>query len=218
MTQFYAEAPPALDSEKYLHDLAEVESVGYRFSTTRTETQTNIATFWAAAAFNIWQPIARRISEAHGLGVSENARSFALLNVATADTYINTWHTKFNYNFWRPITAIQYTGNMSWVPLFAATPPFPEYTSGHTSGSGSYAEVLSETFGDNPGVPILAQSPTNTGFDHTWATFSEGVDEVIDARVYSGIHFRNSDVVGARLGSKIGHYVVRHAMRAKKCK
>jgi len=213
VTQFYAEAPPALDSEKYLRDLAEVESVGYRFSTTRTATQTNIATFWAATAFNIWNGVGRRMSAARGLSISENARLFALLNVATGDTYINTWHTKFNYNFWRPITAIHAGGNTSWLPLLAATPPFPEYTSGHTSGSGSYAKVLADTFGDNPGVPILATSPTNLGFNHYWATFSEGVDEAIDARVYSGIHFRNSDVVGARLGAKIADYVVHHAMR-----
>jgi hypothetical protein len=213
--QFYPEPPPALDSEVYLTDLAEVESVGYRFSMTRTTTQTNIATFWVGTSFGIWNPIARRTSEAHGYSVSQNARLFAVLNVAAADAYISTWHIKFDFNFWRPITAIQVTfGNASWLPLLPATPPFPEYTSGHTSGSGAYAAVLANEFGDDPGDPILAQSPTNTGFDHYWQTFSEGVDEVIDARVYSGIHFRNSDVVGARVGGKIGKYVVKHAMRA----
>ena len=213
VTQFYAEPPPALDSEVYLKDLAEVAEVGYRFSTSRTGTQTNIATFWVAASWAIWSPVARRVSAARGLSIAENARLFGLFNAAGADTYTNTWNVKFHYNFWRPITAIQYTGNTTWLPLLAATPPFPEYTSGHTSGSGAYAEVLTTFFGDNPGVPIEVTSSSNTGFDHSWTTFSEGVAEVIDARVYSGIHFRNSDVVGARFGKKIAHYVVRHAMR-----
>ncbi len=215
VTQFYAEPPPALDSEVYLKDLAEVESVGYRFSDPggRSEMQTNIATFWVAASWAIWSPVARRVSAARGLSIAENARLFGLFNAAGADTYTNTWNVKFHYNFWRPITAIQYTGNTTWLPLLAATPPFPEYTSGHTSGSGAYAEVLTTFFGDNPGVPIEVTSSSNTGFDHSWTTFSEGVAEVIDARVYSGIHFRNSDVVGARFGKKIAHYVVRHAMR-----
>ena len=169
VTQFYAEPPPALDSEVYLKDLAEVKAVGYRFSTTRTPTQTNIATFWLAASWSIWSPVARQLSEVRGLSIAENARLFGLLNVAGADTYTNTWNVKFHYNFWRPITAIQRTAGRAmppWLPLAPATPPFPEYTSGHTSGSGAYAEVLTAFFGDNPGVPILAQSSTNPGFDH----------------------------------------------------
>jgi hypothetical protein len=74
-------------------------------------------------------------------------------------------------------------------------------------------EVLKEFFGDNTGAPILAQSPTNPGYDHYWSTLSEAVDEVIDARVWSGIHFRNSDVFGARFGGIIGNYVLKHSMR-----
>jgi hypothetical protein len=215
VTQFYAEAPPALDSEQYLRDLAEVESLGYKFSTTRTLTQTNIAVFWQVGLFHIYQPIARRMSEAHGLSISENARLFAVLNVGAADTYINTWHTKYNYNFWRPITAIQYTGNTGWVPLLP-TPPFPEYTSGHCSGTGAYTQVLIEFFGDNPGIPIFVTSPAATptpGFTRTWATFSEGQDECIDARVFVGFHFRNSDVFAARFGGTISNYIVKHSMR-----
>lgn len=204
-TQFYPEPPPALDSDKYLKDLAEVESVGYRFSTTRTATQTNIATFWLAAGPQIWSPVARNISVARGLSVSENARLFGLFNLAAADSIIQCWKVKYDTNFWRPITAIQFAGNTLWVPLHP-TPPFPEYTSGHSTASGAYAEILGEIFGDDPGVPILAG----------WSTFSEGVDEVIDARVYSGIHYRNSDVVGARFGRMIGHYAFHHAMRAKR--
>ena len=213
VTQFYAEPPPALDSEVYLKDLAEVQDVGRRTMTSRTPGQTDIAMFWVAASWAIWSPVARSVSEARGLSIAENARLFGLLNVAAADTYTNTWNVKFHYNFWRPITAIQATGVTDWLPLLPATPPFPEYTSGHTSGSGAYAEVLTEFFGDNPGVRMLAHSSTNLGFDHYWTTLSEAVDEVIDARVYSGIHFRNSDVVGARFGKTIARYVVKHAMR-----
>ena len=211
--QFFPDPPPALDSPTFLADLAEVESVGYRFSTTRTALQTNVANFWIASAAAIWNPIARKISAAKGLTISENARLFALLNLAMADGAIECWKTKFTYNFWRPITAIQHEGHTAWVP-FIATPPFPEYTSGHTVISSAGAHVLAWTFGDDPRVPIEAVSPSNPGFTHYWNTFSQGVDEVIDARVWSGIHYRNSDVVGAQFGAKVGQFDVHHALRA----
>jgi PAP2 superfamily len=211
--QFFPDAPPALDSTTFLNDLAEVESLGDKLSTTRTYYQTNVANFWIASAPVLWNPIGRKVSAARGLSVSENARLFALLNIAMADATIQCWKTKYTYNFWRPITAIQYKGNRSWVP-FLATPPFPEYTSGHTTVSAAAASVLASTFGDDPQVPIEATSPTNPSFTHSWSTFSQGVDEVIDARVWSGIHYRHSDVVGAQLGQQVGQFDVHHGLRA----
>ena len=98
------------------------------------------------------------------------------------------------------------------MPLFP-TPPHPEYISGHSTNSSAMATVLALIFGDDPGMPIVAMSPTNPGFPRQWTTFSEGVDEVIDARIYSGIHYRTSDEVGARVGRQVARFVVNHALR-----
>jgi hypothetical protein len=95
----------------------------------------------------------------------------------------------------------------------APTPNFPEFTSGHTVISGAMATMLSLLFGDDPGLPFTVTSPTNPGFTRTWSTFSAGVDEVIDARVWTGFHFRTSDVTGARLGAHVARFVFEHALR-----
>jgi hypothetical protein len=99
-----------------------------------------------------------------------------------------------------------------WVPLFP-TPPHPEYTSGHASNSAAMSFTLGLLFGDAPGVAVLATSPTNPSFPRQWTRFSEGVDEVIDARIYSGIHFRSADEVGARIGRQVARFVFTHALR-----
>jgi hypothetical protein len=93
------------------------------------------------------------------------------------------------------------------------TPPHPEYLSGHTTNSSAMATMLAFLFGDNPGIAIVATSPTNPGFARQWTTFSEGVDEVINARIYSGIHFRTSDESGARVGRQVARFVFTQALR-----
>ena len=108
-------------------------------------------------------------------------------------------------------------GDPAWQPLFP-TPQHPDYVSGHATNSSAMATVLRLLFGDDPGVSIVATSPTNAGFERRWTTLSEGVEEVIDARVYSGIHYRTSDVVGARLGRQVARFVVNHALRPQKTK
>jgi hypothetical protein len=141
--------------------------------------------------------------------------------LAAADASIACWDAKYVFNLWRPQAAIrnghldgndETTGDPAWTPLFP-TPPHPEYLSGHATNSSAMATMLSFLFGDNPGVTILATSPTNPGFPRQWTTFSEGVDEVIDARIYSGIHYRTSDEVGARVGHQVARFVVNHALR-----
>jgi hypothetical protein len=210
--QFDPGSPPALDSARYLNDLAEVEALGSATQPANT-LPWNIAKFWASPAAVLWNPIARNLSAAKHLGVSENARLFAMMNIAGADTAINTWKVKYRTNFWRPITAIRAGGNATWSPLLP-TPPFPEFTSGHASITSAYATILAKEFGDNPGLGIVATSPTAVaGFSRNWTTFSEAVEEVINARVYSGIHYRNSDEVAARIGREIAVFDGRHAMR-----
>jgi len=131
------------------------------------------------------------------------------------------WEAKYQYNFWRPFTAIRNgdadgnhwtVGDPNWQPLFT-TPQHPEYVSGHSSNSAAFGFALAAIFGDNPGVPIVALSPTNPGFARTWRRFSDGVDEVVDARIYSGFHYRTSDEAGAKLGRRVAKYVVNNALK-----
>jgi hypothetical protein len=144
-----------------------------------------------------------------------------MIERAGADARIACWDAKFAFNFWRPITAIQRAdedGNPAtesdpaWTPLIA-TPNFPEYVSAHTTGSSAMATVLRLLFDDDTGVALTVTSPTNPSFERHWTTFSEGIREVIDARVYSGIHFRTSDERGAKLGREVGSFVARHTLR-----
>jgi vanadium-dependent haloperoxidase-like protein len=168
----------------------------------------------------LWNPIARQVAAARGLSMSENARLFALLNVAAADAAIACYESKYAYNVWRPISAIRNADGVripadpTWQP-FLATPAFPEYPSAHNEISGAMAQILIAFFGDAPGVAMVAHSPANPAFDHVWTRFSEGIDEVINARVWEGIHFRNSDQQGMRAGRCVGQFVVRHALRRR---
>jgi hypothetical protein len=106
-------------------------------------------------------------------------------------------------------------GDSSWTPLFP-TPPHPEYLSGHTTNSSAMGMVLRSIFGDKPGVPIVAKSSTNPNFPREWESFSEGVEEVIDARIFSGIHFRTADEDGARVGRAVAEYIIRRELQRQK--
>jgi hypothetical protein len=223
-SQFEPDAPPSLQSRRYARDVNEVKEIGSIDSATRTAEQTEIARFWLASPSAIWNGVARSIIAARGLDLSSTARVFALMYLATADAGIACWHAKYVYNFWRPTTAIHNADgddndltvpDPAWAPLF--TPPqHPEYVSGHSTNSSAMATVLIMLFGDNPGVPVVANSPTNPNFPRVWPTFSEGIDEVIDARIFSGFHFRTSMERGSALGGKVGKFVVHHELRESK--
>jgi len=211
--QFYPEPPPALDSDTFINDLAETKATGSATQPAGTE-QWNIAKFWITTAPIIFNPIARNMSVANGLSQVEEAQLLAQLNMTGADAAIACWAAKYDYNFWRPINAIRAAGDTTWNPL-VPTPPFPEYVSGHTVISGSMAAVLADHFGDNPGIDIVATSPTAIGgFTRHWSAFSQATEEVINARVWSGIHYRNTDEVGAHLGSQIAQFTTHHALRS----
>ena len=221
--QFRPGGPPPLSSRRYARDYNEVKEIGSLTSATRTSEQTEIARFWLGTPSAIWNGVARQILDARGLDLSSNARVLALLYLAAADASIVCWDTKYTYNFWRPLLAIQQgdtdgndhtVGDPAWAPLFA-TPPFPEYVSGHSMNSSAMATMLKLMFGDDPGTPIVATSPTNPGFERHWASLSDGIEEVIDARVFSGIHYRTSDEVGARVGRIVARFVMSHALRAE---
>ncbi len=218
ISQFGVPPPPALSSGRYARDYNEIKVIGKNNSPTRTALQTQIATFWLGSPVAIWNQPLTQLLAASDFDLSATARAYALVYLAAADAGIACWAGKYQYNFWRPQPAIQRgdeDGNdlteadPTWTPLFA-TPRHPEYTSGHSSNSAAIATVMQLIFGDDPDAPITS---TITGVTRQWDTFSEGVDEVIDARVYSGIHFRTADEVGAQQGGQIGHFVFTHALR-----
>jgi hypothetical protein len=223
-SQFRPDPPPALDSERYARDYNEILHIGALTNSPRTDEQTGIALFWRASPTALWNPILREAVETHHLDLSATARVMALFYLAAADASVACWDAKYAYDFWRPQPAIargDEDGNnatsldAAWRPL-VPTPPHPEYPSGHTTNSGAMAFTLSLIFDDAPGFVIEATSSTNPGFVRRWSTFSEGVEEVIDARVYSGIHFRTADEVGARMGRQVARFVVTHALRPVK--
>lgn len=223
-SQFRPEPPPALDSERYARDYLEVFQLGAIASATRSAEQTGIALFWRASPTALWNPVLRQAVEARQLDLATTARVMALFYLAAADASVACWDAKYVFDFWRPQIAIARgdedanaatAADPSWRPL-VPTAPHPEYPSGHTANSGAMASVLAMLFGDAPGFVINAASSTNPGFVRQWSAFSEGLDEVIDARVYSGLHFRTADEVGARLGRQVARFVVTHALRPRR--
>jgi len=217
-SQFRPDAPPALDSEQYAKDYNEIKIIGAANSPTRTSEQTQIAQFWLASPTAVWNPAMRQVVAARNPDLSVTARTFALVYLAVADASIACWDAKYIYNYWRPQPAIRSgdfdgndltAGDVSWQPLHP-TPRHPEYTSGHTTNSSAMATILELLFGDDPGVPLVV---TLSGITRQWETFDEGIEEVIDARVYSGIHFRTADEVGARLGRQVARFVSTHALQ-----
>ena len=219
-SQFRVGPPPALDSELYATDFNEVKEFGAQNSSVRIGLETDVAMWWTPSAVILWNPIASQVAAAKKLSMGQSARLFALVNIAAADAAIACYDSKYTYNFWRPISAIRsadgirITADSSWVP-FLATPAFPEYPSAHNEISGAMAQALTSLFGDKPGVPMVAHSPAHPTFDHLWFRFSQGMDEVVNARVWEGIHFRNSEEQGMRAGRCVGQFVVRHALRRR---
>jgi hypothetical protein len=204
------DGPPALSSEAFARDFGEIKSVGARFSTTRTADQTAVAIFWTVQTLVPWNAAARAAALARGNSVHENARVFALLNMAAADSQIATFAIKYRLAYWRPVTAIRNAASLNdrrlvadpaWEPLIG-TPPQPDYPSAHTSASGAAEAVLIAAFGD--AVDVSVTHPPVFGVTRTYRAFSQMGTEVEDARVWGGIHFRTADVAGRDLGRRIG--------------
>ena len=208
--------PPAVTSSAFARDFEEVKDVGARNSTTRTPDQTAAAIFWVVQTAVPWHAAARAASAAKGLSVSENARLFALLSLATADSQIVGFQEKYARPHWRPMTALRAAvdldipglkGDRAWEPLLV-TPPHPEYPSAHATFSGA-AEVVLKTFFGSDAVEVSVTYPVPLGITRTYKTFSEITEEVDNARVWGGIHFRSADRDGSEIGRKIGAQVMR---------
>ncbi|MFO0812859.1 MAG: phosphatase PAP2 family protein [Gemmatales bacterium] len=214
-SQFRPPVPPGLTSQQYADDLNEVKSLGSATSATRTADQTEIARFWSAGAGTVtppgmWNVFAQQQARSAGLSTTQTARLFATLNVAMADAGIACWDAKYVFDMWRPVTAIRQAdadGNAAteqdatWTPLLV-TPPFPTYTSGHSTFSAAAAEVLSAYFGAN--TAFSGVSDSLPGVTRSWTSFRAAAAEAGESRVYGGIHFRFDSTEGLVAGVKVG--------------
>ena len=226
-SQFRSKGPNALTSTAYTKDFDEVKAIGSLKSTTRTADQTTAAIFWQSPPTVLYNRLARDLSAARGLDTRREARLLAMVNLAAADGAIACWNDKYHWSFWRPRAAIQEAatdGNPdtvadpTWEPLFHAstattpalvTPPFPDHPSGHGCVSGAVFRTFREVFGtDKVGFDLFStRFPTQPRhFDR----FSLALKEVVNARVWGGIHFRTADVQGATIGKKVGFWLQKH--------
>jgi hypothetical protein len=216
-SQFRTDGPNALTSADYAQDFNEVKALGSINSVTRTPEQTHIALFWQSAGGNMraWNEVARNLVDQNATDFNESALLFAKLNLSAADASIDCWNDKYYWDFWRPWHAIQRAdedGNPdtepdpTWTALLTA--PYPEHPSGHIAGDGAYLEVLQSFFGDRTGFEVTsARFPGELRhFDH----FSVALREIIDARIWAGLHFRTADVQAKVLGRKVVHYMEMH--------
>jgi hypothetical protein len=223
-SQFRPPPPNALTSAEYAADYNEIKTMGSFNNSGRSSDESELALFWAGNTALYWNRIASQISAQRSLTLSENAHLFALLNISMADAAIACWDAKYRYAFWRPITAIRsgdIDGNPAtdldavwtpWLDFFpAGTPAHPEYPSGHSSASGAAAAILSGIFGEDTAFSVTSEVRPGT---RNFPGFSAAIEEIANARVYGGIHFRISCTRGNLLGQAVAAYVVSHAMRA----
>ena len=223
-SQFRLPPPNALSSAEYAADYNEIKTIGVYSGSLRTDDQSELSLFWAGNTPLYWNRIASQLSANQGLGLTENAHLFGLMNVAMADASIACWDSKYRYVYWRPITAIRLgdtdgnpgtdpdPGWTPWLDFFpTGTPPHPEYPSGHSTVSGAAAYILAAMFGDNTAFSVTSDVRPGT---RSFAGFSAATAEIADARVFGGIHFRTSCTRGNALGQSVAAYVSSHAMRS----
>jgi len=218
-SQFRPPGPPSLDSQRYAADYEEVKELGAAVGSTRTDEQTEIALFWADGAGTEtppghWNSIAQTIAAAHGTSLEENARLFALLNIAMADAAICSWDAKYTFDFWRPVTAINFAEpELNWMSLIV-TPPFPDYVSGHSTFSAAAATVLPLFYGTED-MPFTTGSDFLPGVYRTFATCFDAAEEAAASRIYGGIHFRSASEDGLQAGISIGEWTYAHYLLPK---
>ncbi len=232
-SQFRVASPPAFDTEAYAIAYNEVKDLGRKDSTLRTADETQIAYFWedgpgTATPPGHWQTIGRQLSEQFGLSLSDNARLFALLSMVQADAAICSWDNKYHWDHVRPYTAIreeadddgnpETVADPEWTTLIP-TPPFPTYTSGHSTFSGSSARLLGLFLGSDA-IPFSAPSPDPQrwpeqleGVVRSWSTLSEAAEEAGQSRIYGGIHWQYDNTGGLESGRALAEHCFANHLR-----
>jgi hypothetical protein len=218
-SQFRSVPPPDLGSPQWAAEFNEVKALGRATGSTRDDSpaqmQTYKAKWWQSAPGLSWNEVARQLIARNHLDAADAARLLALQNMSGADAAINCWNDKYHFDFWRPWNAITTTlddGNpgtttdSSWTALITA--PYPEWTSGHNCLDGAHVAVLRMFFGDTPGAFQITSSFVNPGGPavREFATFSQPLAELIEARIWAGLHYRSADVAGQLLGRNVAAY------------
>jgi hypothetical protein len=219
-SQFRPGPPPALDSETWTKDLNEIREMGSRDSTKRSPEQTTTARFWFFTGPRTYNPIVRQVAMAKDMDAVDCARLFALSSMAANDAFIAVFDAKYTHNLWRPVTAIRNADltanpatprNASWLPL-GLTPMHPEYPCAHCIVASAVSTVLQNVVSNQLGE-ITLTSPTAPGITRKWTRLQDYADEVSNARVYAGFHYRFSTEVGKDMGKKIGELTVATLLR-----
>ena len=238
-SQFRSKGPYALTSKKYARDFNEVKELGALNSSTRTADETAAAVFWQFAPIALWNPLMRDLADRYDLDTADQARLYGMVNLAGADGAIACWNDKYHWNFWRPRAAIREAdtdGNPrtiadpSWESLFAAatvttpplgTPPFPDHPSGHGCLSAAVLNTMADFFGTDKVEITVVSGRSLNGVPippRTFKRLSDATDEIIEARIWGGIHFRNADVQGTVIGKKVAKYLRKHYFRPLHCR
>lgn len=221
-SQFRTRGPNALSSDAWAREFNEVKALGAANSTTRTTEQTYIARWWQSTPVVSWNRVARDLIAREGLGRTDSARLLAMENLSGADASISCWNDKYHWDFWRPWNAIRRAGedgnpatepDPGWTPLIAA--PYPDHPSGHLCQDAAHTQVLKRFFGNvvDGGYQITSRSvllgPTDPTI-RSFGSFSQAIAEVVEARIWAGLHYRTADLQGRALGRKVARYAALH--------
>jgi hypothetical protein len=219
--QFRPGPPPGLTSTTYTRDFNEVKALGSKTGSSRTSAQTQTALFFSDVAIGPLQGALRDLAARRGLDISDSARLFAAADLSGSDSGIAAWDAKFLYHWWRPITAIQLAGDdgndatspdAGWLPLIN-TPPYPEYPSGLCNLMAAVGASVTRVLGDGTidlNITSVAAGSPGAPLTRHYATAADLTTDAIDARVWSGIHFRTADEVAVQMGTHVGDWAVDH--------
>ncbi|CAN5450134.1 vanadium-dependent haloperoxidase [soil metagenome] len=215
--QFRPGPPPGPGSPAYRRDIAEVRELGRDEGSGRTPGQTAVALFWAGSELDVQVRLVHQAMQAARLSTVEGARLLSAFHRITTDAEIAVFDAKYTYVSWRPVTALRVDGDgdpgtpriRDWDPLIR-TPGHPEYPSAHTVYAAAAAAVLAHFLGPAPARPLVIADATSNDTRRSYPTWQQAVDENEDARVWAGIHFRNSDEVGSRLGRRVAAFDLSH--------
>ena len=219
--QFRPGPPYALTNTEWARDYNEVKIIGAKTGSGRSAEQTDTAKFWEQTGAGSYNQIVQQVAAAKKLDLLDNARLYAHVYLATADAFIAIFDAKYAYNFWRPLTAIRNGDNdgndaterdAAWSP-FISTPMHPEYPCAHCIAQSSAATVLHTLFGDALPTTVIMTSPTAPGVTRKFDRLSDYTAEIVNARIYDGVHYRTSGEVGVEMGRKIGEYVTQNFLK-----
>ena len=221
-SQFRPPAPPPLNSVTYYRDYEEVRRFGAKNGSERTQPQTELANFWSVNFITQWYATLRSIANDHVPDAGDKARLLALAALAAADSQIAVYDTKYHYNLWRPVTAIQNgdddgndrtVGVPGWEP-FVVTPPYQDYSSGANCLAAAVTTILQLYFGtDDFHYTVSTSAAAANNKTRHYQRFSQAQEEMVDVRIWQGIHFRFADTAGREQGQRIAHWTFHKALK-----